>query len=116
MSETAVTPFRVDVPQAEVDDLTERLRRTRWPVGQDLPGDRGIPVERVRALAERWASGWDWRAQEAALNAWPQVTTAVDGTRVHALHVRSPDRDAVPLVCCTAGRARWWSSHACSGR
>ena len=98
MSETDVTPFRVDVPQVEVDDLVERLRRTRWPVRQDLTGDRGILVERVRALAERWASGWDWRAQEAALNAWPQVTTTVDGTRVHALHVRSPEPDAVPLV------------------
>ena len=98
MSESAVVPFRVDVPQAEVDDLAERLRRTRWPVGQDLSGERGIPVERVRALAARWASGWDWRAQEAALNAWPQVATTVDGTRVHALHVRSPEPAAVPLV------------------
>ena len=98
MSETDVTLFRVDVPEVEVDDLAERLRRTRWPVRQDLTGDRGILVERVRALAERWAAGWDWRAQEAALNAWPQVTTTVDGTRVHALHVRSPEPDAVPLV------------------
>ena len=91
VTETAVTPFRVDVPQEEVDDLAERLRRTRWPVEQDLPGERGIPVQRVRALAERWATAWDWRAQEAALNAWPQVETTVDGTRVHALHVRSPE-------------------------
>ncbi len=62
MTETAVTPFRVDVPQEEVDDLADRLRRTRWPVGQDLPGNRGIPVERVRALAERWAG---WRSHAA---------------------------------------------------
>ena len=95
---TAVTPFRVDVPQEEVDDLADRLRRTRWPVEQDLPGERGIPVQRVRALAERWATAWDWRAQESALNAWPQVQTTVDGTRVHALHVRSPEPRAVPLV------------------
>jgi pimeloyl-ACP methyl ester carboxylesterase len=93
-----VSPFRVDVPQADVDDLGERLRRTRWPVPQDLAGDRGIPGERVRALAERWGSTWDWRTHEAALNAWPQVTTTVDGTRLHALHVRSPEADAVPLV------------------
>ena len=93
-----LTPFRVEVPQADVDDLAERLRRTRWPVAQDLPGERGIPVARVRELAERWASTWDWRTHEAALNAFPQVTTTIGGTRVHALHVRSPEPDAVPLV------------------
>jgi microsomal epoxide hydrolase len=93
-----VTPFRVEVPQEEVDDLAERLRRTRWPVEQQLAGDRGIPVARVRELAERWAGGWDWRAHEAALNGFPQVSTTIDGTRVHALHVRSAQPDAVPLV------------------
>ena len=98
VTQTAVTPFRVDVPQEEVDDLADRLRRTRWPVAQDLAGERGIPVERVRELAGRWVSAWDWRTQEAALNAWPQVETTVDGTRVHALHVRSPEPGAVPLV------------------
>jgi microsomal epoxide hydrolase len=96
--EPEITAFRVAVPQAEVDELTERLRRTRWPVEQHLAGDRGIPVARVRALAERWASTWNWREQERALNAWPQVTTTIDGTLVHALHVRSPEPDAVPLV------------------
>jgi microsomal epoxide hydrolase len=94
----AVQPFRVDVPQADVDDLAERLARTRWPVEQDLPGNRGIPLRRVRELAARWTGGWDWRAQEAALNAWPQVVTTVDGARLHALDVRSPEPGAVPLV------------------
>ncbi|MGY1619738.1 epoxide hydrolase family protein [Geodermatophilus sp. SYSU D00691] len=95
---TDVAAFRVEVPQADVDDLAERLRRTRWPVEQDLPGERGIAPARVRELAARWAGGWDWRAHEAALNAFPQVTTTIDGTRVHALHVRSADPGAVPLV------------------
>lgn len=93
-----VVPFRVEISQAEVDDLRERLRRTRWPVEQRLAGARGIPGARVRELAEHWASAWDWRAQEARLNEWPQVTTAVGGARLHALHVRSPEPDAVPLV------------------
>jgi microsomal epoxide hydrolase len=93
-----VRPFRVEVPQADVDDLADRLSRTRWPVEQDLPGERGIPLARVRALADRWRGGWSWREQEAALNAWPQVETTVDGTRLHALHVRSPEPAAVPLV------------------
>ena len=91
-------PFHLAVPEADLADLRDRLRRTRWPVAQDLAGERGIAVERVRELAGRWVSGWDWRTQEAALNAWPQVETTVDGTRVHALHVRSPEPGAVPLV------------------
>ncbi|GAB3346548.1 epoxide hydrolase family protein [Modestobacter lapidis] len=97
----AVQPFRVDVPQAEVDDLADRLTRTRWPAPAPADaedGSRGLPAAVLRELVEHWCTGWDWRAQEAALNAWPQVTTTVDGTRLHALHVRSPEPDAVPLV------------------
>jgi len=93
-----VSPFRIEVPHADVEELRERLARTRWPVEQDLPGERGIPVRRVRELAERWATAWDWAAWEARLNAFPQVSATIDGTRVHALHVRAADPDAVPLV------------------
>src|SRR5690348_11748864 len=91
-----VSRFPIEVPQADVDDLRERLLRTRWPVEQNLSGERGIPVGRVRELAERWASSWDWRPWEARLDA--SVAGTIDGTRVHALHVRSADPDAVPLV------------------
>ncbi len=98
MSDESLTPFRVDVPQADVDDLRTRLRHTRWPADQALPGDRGITQRRLRELADHWATRWDWRQEEAALNVWPQVTTTVDGTRVHALHVASPEPAAVPLV------------------
>jgi pimeloyl-ACP methyl ester carboxylesterase len=93
-----VSPFRIDVPQADVDDLRERLARTRWPAAPDLDGNRGIPQRRVQELARHWATEWDWRTQEAQLNRWPQVTTTVDGTRLHALHVRSAEPTAVPLV------------------
>jgi pimeloyl-ACP methyl ester carboxylesterase len=99
--EDVVRPFRVEVPQAEVDDLAERLARTRWaepaPAAAE-DGSRGLPTARVRELVEHWRTGWDWRAQEAALNAWPQVITTVDGTTLHALHVRSPEPGAVPLL------------------
>jgi pimeloyl-ACP methyl ester carboxylesterase len=98
VAESEVSPFRVEVPQEDVDDLRDRLLRTRWPVDQDLPGERGIPLARVRELAERWATSWEWRAWEASLNAVPQVVTTIDGTTVHALHARSADPDAVPLV------------------
>ncbi|SEG83229.1 Pimeloyl-ACP methyl ester carboxylesterase [Nonomuraea solani] len=93
-----ITPFRIDIPQADLDDLRERLRRTRWAA--QLPGGwgRGVPVAYLRELAEYWADGFDWRAREARLNAFPQFTTRIDGQDVHFLHVRSPEPDAVPLI------------------
>jgi pimeloyl-ACP methyl ester carboxylesterase len=94
-----IHPFRIHVPQADLDDLADRLSRTRWP--DELPGagwDYGIPLARVRELAERWRTGYDWRAHEAALNAYPQFVTEIDGQRVHFLHVRSANPDALPLV------------------
>ena len=98
-SDTALRPFRVDIPQADLDDLRDRLARTRWP--QALPGpgwSRGVPQEYLRALVAYWAGGFDWRAQEAQLNAYPQFTTEVDGQTIHFLHVRSPEPQALPLI------------------
>ncbi|MFD0683999.1 epoxide hydrolase family protein [Actinomadura fibrosa] len=94
-----ITPFRLDVPDADLDDLARRLDAARWP--DELPGigwDHGIPLGRVRDLAEHWRTKYDWRAQEARINAFPQFTTEIDGARVHFLHVRSPEPDALPLV------------------
>ena len=93
-----IAPFRIHVPRADLDDLHDRLARTRWP--DELPGagwDYGIPLDRVRALAERWQA-FDWRAHEASLNAYPGFVAEIDGQRVHFLHVRSADPDALPLV------------------
>jgi hypothetical protein len=97
---TEVRPFRVEIPQADLDDLQARLGRVRWP--DELPGvewSYGVPLDYVRELVDHWRSGFDWRAQEARLNAHPQFTTTIDGQRVHFLHVRSPEPDALPLVC-----------------
>ncbi|MEU3623247.1 epoxide hydrolase [Amycolatopsis coloradensis] len=94
-----IRPFSIDIPQAELDDLAARLAATRWP--GELPGvgwTRGVPVGYLTGLAEYWRDGFDWRAQEAALNAHPQFVTAIDGQRLHFLHVRSPEPDATPLV------------------
>jgi pimeloyl-ACP methyl ester carboxylesterase len=91
--------FRVAVPDAALADLRERLGRTRWPEDPACLGwDRGAPLEHVRALAERWADGYSWRAWEERLNAWPQIVTTIDGTRIHAAHVRSPEPGALPLL------------------
>src|SRR5215472_12149516 len=94
-----VTPFRIDIPQADLDDLRDRLARTRWP--DQLPGvgwDYGIPLDYVRELASYWRDGYDWRVHEARLNGFGQFTTAIDGARVHFLHVRSAVPQAMPLI------------------
>ncbi|MGR6920836.1 epoxide hydrolase family protein [[Actinomadura] parvosata] len=99
MKNSDLTPYRIDIPQEQLDDLRDRLRRTRW--APDVPGtgwERGVPTSYLQPLAEYWAGGFDWRAQEAALNAYPQFTTTIDGANVHFLHVRSAAPGAVPLL------------------
>ncbi|MBL1075518.1 alpha/beta fold hydrolase [Nocardia sp. 2] len=99
MSNTAIRPFRIEIPQADLDDLNERLARTRFAA--PLPGqdwERGVPVEYLRELTEYWRTEFDWRAQEAALNEFPQFITEIDGLDVHFLHVRSPEPNALPLI------------------
>ncbi|GLY94210.1 microsomal epoxide hydrolase [Actinoplanes sp. NBRC 103695] len=94
-----MTPFRIEIPQSDLDDLHDRLTRTRW--APQLPGDgrrRGVPVDDLRALAHYWRDGFDWRAQERRLNEFPQFTTEIDGQEIHFLHVRSGEPDAFPLV------------------
>jgi pimeloyl-ACP methyl ester carboxylesterase len=98
-TDTEIRPFRIDVPQADLDDLQARLDRTRWP--DELPGvgwDYGVPLGYVKGLVEHWRSGYDWRAWEAKLNAYPQFTTTIDGQNIHFLHVRSPEPDALPVI------------------
>ncbi|HZS90653.1 MAG TPA: epoxide hydrolase [Chloroflexota bacterium] len=95
----AIRPFRIAIPQAELDDLRDRLARTRWP--DELPGvgwEYGVALDYVKEMAEYWRSSYDWRTWEARLNAYPQFTTTIDGTYVHFLHVRSPEPNALPLI------------------
>ncbi|MEN3539939.1 epoxide hydrolase family protein [Microbispora sp. ZYX-F-249] len=92
-------PFRIDIPQADLDDLRRRLADTRWP--DELPGvgwERGVPLAHLKELAEYWRTEFDWRAAEARLNRYPQFVTEIDGATVHFLHVRSPEPDALPLL------------------
>ena len=94
-----IAPFTVAIPDSQLNDLRDRLARTRWP--SELPGvgwSRGVPLGYLRGLAEYWRTGYDWRRQEAALNAFAQFTTEIDGATVHFLHVRSPEPDALPLL------------------
>lgn len=96
---TEIRPFRIDIPQADLDDLRDRLSRTRWPEMLEGVGwSYGAPLDYVKELAEYWRTKYDWRKQEARLNEWPQFTTTIDGENVHFLHVRSPEPDAIPLL------------------
>jgi pimeloyl-ACP methyl ester carboxylesterase len=95
----AVTPFTIAVPDAELEDLRARLRRTRWPEREPVAGwSQGVPLAYVQELCAYWADGYDWRATEARLNALPQFRTELDRLGIHFLHVRSPHPGAFPLV------------------
>jgi len=98
-NDSEIHPFRIEIPQAELDDLRSRLARTRWPDQlQDAGWDYGIPLGYVRDLAGYWRTDYDWRAHERELNEFPQFTTTIQRQRVHFLHVRSPEPEAVPLI------------------
>jgi len=102
MNNTAeIRPFRIDIPQAELDDLHRRLAATRWP--DPVPGDapdwsRGMPASYTQELAEYWRTTYDWRKAEAELNQYAQFVTEIDGQTIHFFHVRSPEPDATPLL------------------
>lgn len=96
---TQATPYTIDVPQADLDDLRARLRRTRWP--DDLGNaDWTYGVERgwLEDMVGYWADGYDWRRHEAAMNAHPNFRVELDGVPVHFLHVRGNGPAPVPLV------------------
>jgi pimeloyl-ACP methyl ester carboxylesterase len=94
-----VARFRINVPEAQLEDLADRIARTRWP--DELPGvgwSRGVPVGYLREVAEYWGTTYDWRAAEARINELPQFTTTIDGQPIHFLHVRSAEPNATPLM------------------
>ncbi|WP_370617006.1 epoxide hydrolase family protein [Mumia sp. Pv 4-285] len=95
----SITPFRIEVPQADLDDLADRLARTRLP--QAAPGDDwtyGVPNAYLSEVVEQWRTSFDWRAVENRLNAYDQFLTEIDGQTIHFLHVRSAEEDATPLL------------------
>ena len=94
-----ITPFLIQVPESQLSDLRDRLRRTRWPERETV-GDwsQGVPLGYLRELCEYWASGYDWRATEARLNDLPQFRTEIDGLDIHFVHLTSPRPGALPLI------------------
>jgi pimeloyl-ACP methyl ester carboxylesterase len=99
MESTDVRPFRVDVPQEALDDLRRRIDATRWP-SSELVDDRsqGVQLTTMQELARYWTSDYDWRKNEARLNALPQFMTEIDGLDIHFIHVRSKHDGALPLI------------------
>jgi microsomal epoxide hydrolase len=95
----ALRPFRVEVPDAVLDDLRDRLARTRWPDQMANSGwGYGTDLDYLRDLCETWGTTFDWRAQEGRFNRWPHFLTEIDGQQVHFIHARSPEPDAFPIV------------------
>ena len=96
---STVQPFRIDIPDAELGDLRDRLHRTRWPEAECVDDwTQGIPLAYTRELATYWADDYDWRTRERALNRFDQFTTEIDGLPIHFIHQRSPHEQAFPLV------------------
>jgi pimeloyl-ACP methyl ester carboxylesterase len=96
---TAIRPFRVEIPEAEVDELRRRIAATRWPEKETVDdGSQGTPLAKLQELVRYWGTDYDWRRFEARLNALPQFVTSLDGLDIHFIHVRSPHPDALPLI------------------
>src|ERR1700730_16601300 len=95
----SINPFRIAVPDADLDDLRARLVHTRWPDAECVDDwSQGVPLRDTRELADYWANEYDWRAREAALNRFDQYTTEIDGLDIHFIHQRSADDGAFPLL------------------
>ena len=98
-ADTAIHPFRAQVPKEALDDLRRRLRATRWP-DKETVGDasQGVPLATLQRLIEYWGNGYDWRKGEARLNAFPQFKTNIDGVDIHFIHVKSRHPNALPVI------------------
>jgi nucleotide-binding universal stress UspA family protein len=95
--QTAIRPFHVNVPEAELTELRRRINATRWP-DRETDASQGVQLATMQELARYWATEYDWRRVEARLNALPQFLTEIDGVDIHFIHVRSKHEDALPLI------------------
>src|SRR5512132_2895049 len=96
---TAIRPFHVNVPEAELTELRRRINATRWPEKEPVADfSQGVPLATMQKLARYWATEYDWRKVEATLNALPQFITEIDGLDIHFIHVRSKHDHALPLI------------------
>ena len=108
---TAIRPFQVNVPEAELTELRRRINATRWPDRETVTdASQGVQLATTQAVARYWATEYDWRKCQARLNALPQFITEIDGLDIHFIHVRSKHDNALPLIVTHGGPARSSSS------
>jgi pimeloyl-ACP methyl ester carboxylesterase len=95
----AIRPFHVNVPEAELTELSRRINATKWPERETVPdASQGVQLATIQAVARYWGTEYDWRKIEAKLNALPQFITEIDGLDIHFVHVRSKHENALPLI------------------
>ena len=96
---TAIRPFQVSVPEAELTELRRRIKATKWPERETTAdASQGVQLAAIQELARYWATDYDWRKCEARLNAVPHFITEIDGLDIHFIHVRSKHENALPLI------------------
>jgi len=95
----SIRPYRIDVPQAQLDDLRQRIADTRWPDKETVTDvSQGVQLAKIQALVKYWGSDYDWRKVEAQLNALPEFITTIDGVDIQFIHVKSRHPNAMPLI------------------
>ncbi len=95
----AIRPFRVNVPEADLDDLRYRLAHTRLPERETVSDfSQGVPLKTIKQVLRHWQTGYDWRKVEARINSYPNFITQIDGLDIHFIHVRSKHENALPLI------------------
>src|SRR5262245_24240772 len=96
---TAIRPFHVKIPEAELTDLRRRINTTKWPEPETVTdASQGVQLATMQKLARYWATEYDWRKAEAKLNAVPNFITEIDGLDIHFIHVRSKHENALPII------------------
>jgi pimeloyl-ACP methyl ester carboxylesterase len=96
---TAIRPFTVEIPQADIEDLRARIAATRFPEQETVADDtQGVQLAPMQALARYWGSEYDFGRVQARLNALPQFKTEIDGLDIHFIHVQSPHENALPVI------------------
>src|SRR6185369_1355096 len=99
MSDESIRPFKVHVPQEQLADLKRRILATKWPEKELVKDEtQGVQFATMKALAHYWATEYDWHKVEARLNAFPQFITTIDGVDIHFIHVRSKNKNALPVI------------------
>jgi pimeloyl-ACP methyl ester carboxylesterase len=98
---TAIRPFTIEIPEADLEDLRARIAATRWPEKETVDDpSQGVQLATIQAVAQYWQTEHDWRKCEAKLNSVPNFMTEIDGLDIHFVHVRSKHEDALPLIVC----------------